>query len=211
MDLAHANGLKVIIAEFTTCAPEWAFRKYASAKYKASDGSTAESEVGASTEVGGFPGLCLDNADAHAAAERFLTALVERYRNHPALLGYDLWNENIYDGGSRAKMNCYCDGTKLRLREWLKTRYGSLEAVNKTWGRYSYETWEDVNPPINLNGSAEGLDWLEFRIDDAFRLLKWRVDLFRRLDPHHLSARMAQRARWSRCPRRRATIGGRRR
>ena len=160
MDLAHANGLKVIIAEFTTCAPEWAFRKYASAKYKASDGSTAESEVGASTEVGGFPGLCLDNADAHAAAERFLTALVERYRNHPALLGYDLWNENIYDGGSRAKMNCYCDGTKLRLREWLKTRYGSLEAVNKTWGRYSYETWEDVNPPINLNGSAEGLDWL---------------------------------------------------
>ena len=27
---------------------------------------------------------------------------------------------------------------------------------------------------------------LQFRIDDAFRLLKWRVELFRRLDPHHL-------------------------
>src|ERR1035441_7743519 len=39
MDLAAANGLKVIIAEFTTCAPEWAFRKYASARYKGSDGS----------------------------------------------------------------------------------------------------------------------------------------------------------------------------
>src|ERR1039458_4356548 len=102
MDLAAANGLKVIIAEFTTCAPEWAFRKYASAKYKASDGSTAESEVGASTEVGGFPGLCLDNPDAHAAAERFLTALIERYRNHPALLGYDLWNENTYDGDRKS-------------------------------------------------------------------------------------------------------------
>src|ERR1700722_9994766 len=59
MDLAAANGLKVIIAEFTTDAPEWAFRRYASAKYKASDGSTAGSEIGESTAVGGFPGLCL--------------------------------------------------------------------------------------------------------------------------------------------------------
>jgi beta-galactosidase len=86
MDLAAANGLKVVIAEFTTNAPEWAFRKYASSRYKSSDGSTQNSEIGESTAVGGFPGLCLDNPEAQAAAERFLTALVLRYRNHPALV-----------------------------------------------------------------------------------------------------------------------------
>jgi beta-galactosidase len=186
MDLAHANGLKVIIAEFTTCAPEWAFRKYASAKYKANDGSTQGSTIGVSTAVGGFPGLCLDNPEAQAAAERFLTALVERYRGHPALLGYDIWNENTYDGGGARKMNCYCEATKRKLREWLQTRYGSLQAAGKAWGRYSYETWEDVEPPESLDGYSQSLDWLEFRIDDAFRLLEWRVKLFRRLDPHHL-------------------------
>ena len=186
MDLAHANGLKVVIAEFTTCAPEWAFRRYAAAKYTASDGSTASSTIGASTAVGGFPGLCLDNLEAQAAAERFLTALVLRYRSHPALLGYDIWNENSYDGGGPKKMNCYCEATKRKLREWLRAKYGSLETLGKTWGRYSYETWEDVEPPGELGPFAESLDWLEFRIDDAFRLLKWRVDLFRRLDPRHL-------------------------
>jgi beta-galactosidase len=186
MDLAAANGIKVVIAEFTTNAPEWAFRRYASARYKASDGSIASSEIGESTAVGGFPGLCLDNPEAQAAAERFLTALIERYRSHPALLGYDLWNENTYGGGGLRKMNCYCEATKRRLREWLQTRYGSLNAVGKAWGRYSFETWEDVEPPESLDGYAEGLDWLEFRIDDAFRLLEWRVKLFRRLDPHHL-------------------------
>jgi beta-galactosidase len=186
MDLAAANGLKVVIAEFTTNAPEWAFHRYASMRYKASDGSLANSEVGESTAVGGFPGLCLDNAEAQAAAERFLTALIERYRNHPALLGYDLWNENTYAGGGAKKMNCYCEGTKRRLREWLQARYPSLAALGKAWGRYSYETWEQVEPPEGLGGYAESLDWLQFRIDDAFRLLKWRVDLFRRLDPHHL-------------------------
>jgi len=186
MDLAAANGLKVIIAEFTTNAPEWAFRKYASAKYKSSDGSTAESSIGESTAVGGFPGLCLDNPEAQAAAERFLTALIERYRSHPALLGYDLWNENTYAGGGPRKMNCYCEGTKRKLREWLQKRYGSLQVLGKAWGRYSFETWEDVEPPESLNGYAESLDWLQFRIDDAFRLLEWRAKLFRRLDPHHL-------------------------
>jgi beta-galactosidase len=186
MDLAATNGLKVVIAEFTTCAPEWAFRRYASAKYKASDGSTASSEIGASTAIGGFPGLCLDNPEALAAAKRFLTAIVLRYRKHPALLGYDLWNENTYDGGGAKKMNCYCDGTRRRLREWLQKRYLSLNVLGKAWGRPSYETWEDVEAPESLGPYAQSLDWLEFRIDDAFRLLQWRVDLFRRLDPHHL-------------------------
>ena len=186
MDLAAANGLKVIIAEFTTNAPEWAFRRYASARYKSSDGSVQNSEIGESTAVGGFPGLCLDNPEAQASAERFLTALILRYRNHPALLGYDLWNENTYAGGAARKMNCYCEGTRRHLREWLRTRYGSLTALGKAWGRYSYETWDEVDPPESLGGYAESLDWLQFRIDDAFRLLQWRVDLFRRLDPHHL-------------------------
>lgn len=186
MDLAHANGLKVIIAEFTTCAPEWAFRKYAAAKYKANDGSTQGSVMGVSTVVGGFPGLCLDNPEAHAAAERFLTALVTRYRSHPALLGYDIWNENTLNGGGARKMNCYCEASKARFREWLKARYPSLAALGRQWNRYSFETWDDVEPTEAIGPYADSLDWLQFRIDDAFRLLKWRVDLVRRLDPRHL-------------------------
>jgi len=185
-DWADYDRMMDLAAAFTTCAPEWAFRKFASARYKASDGSVANSEMGASTAVGGFPGLCLDNPEAQAAAERFLTALIERYKNHPALLGYDLWNENTYDGGGARKMNCSCEGTRRQLIEWLQTRYGSLAALGKAWGRYSYETWDNVEAPENVGPYAQSLDWLQFRIDDAFRLLEWRVKLFRRLDPHHL-------------------------
>lgn len=184
MDLAHANGIKVILSELVTCAPEWAFRMYASSRYQSSDGSVAGSNN--SGLLGGSPGLCLDNPEAKAAAERFLTALIEHYRDHPALLGYDLWNENIYNGGEPRRMNCYCGGTKARLREWLHARYGSLAATGKTWNRFGWETWEDVDPPKTLAGYSEAMDWLEFRIDDAFRLLDWRVKLFRKLDPNHL-------------------------
>ena len=78
--------------------------------------------------------MCLDNTEAQAAAERFLTTLVERYRNHPALLGYDLWNENTYPGGGARKMNCYCEGTRQKLREWLQARYGSLQVLGQGVG-----------------------------------------------------------------------------
>jgi beta-galactosidase len=188
MDLAAQSGMRVVIAELITDAPEWMFRKYPDARYRASDGSVVNSSIGASSATGGFPGLCLDNPEVRTAAEKFLTALVEHYRNHPALLGYDLWNENTYNGGTPAKMYCFCDATKRKLREWLRGRYETPEALGRVWNRYSYESWDDVEPPPNFGGYPESLDWLQFRIDDAFDLLRWRVALFRKLDPKHLIA-----------------------
>jgi beta-galactosidase len=186
MDLAAQNGIKVVIAELITAAPEWMFRKYPQARYRASDGTLVQSSIGGSSATGGFPGLCLDNPEVRAAAEKFLVALVEHYRNHPALLGYDLWNENSYNGGNPRKMYCYCDATKRRLREWLHGKYGTVEATAKAWNRYSYATWDDVEPPYEFNGYPESLDWLQFRIDNAFDLLHWRSGLFRKSDPKHL-------------------------
>lgn len=186
MDLAAQNGIKVVIAELVTAAPEWMFHKYPQARYLASDGTVQNSTIGGSSATGGFPGLCLDNPEVKAAAEKFLVALVEHYRGHPALLGYDLWNENTYGGGNPRKMYCYCDATKRKLREWARNHYGSLENVAKAWHRYSYSTWDDVEPPYTFGGYSDSLDWLQFRLDDAFDLLHWRVELFRKLDPKHL-------------------------
>src|SRR5664279_3221983 len=110
MDLAAKNGISVVIAVLDNCAPEWAFRRYPNARLQTSDGTFANSTISESSATGGFPGLCLDNPEVHVAAETFITALVEHYRNHPALYGYDLWNENTSFGGSPTKMYCYCEG-----------------------------------------------------------------------------------------------------
>ena len=188
MDLAAQNGIKVVIAELITATPEWMFHKYPQARYLASDGTVQNSSIGGSSATGGFPGLCLDNPEVRSAAGKFLVALVEHYRNHPALLGYDLWNENTYGGGSPRKMYCYCDATKRKLRAWLRQRYGTLEQTARVWNRYSYSSWDDVEPPYNFEGYSDSLDWLQFRIDDAFELFHWRVELFRHNDNKHLIA-----------------------
>ncbi|HEY8742488.1 MAG TPA: beta-galactosidase, partial [Chloroflexota bacterium] len=180
LDLAAKHGIKTVIAEFLTAAPEWAFRTFAGGRLEARDGSHARSTVSASSATGGFPGLCLDHEGVRDAAERFLTALVTRYRDHPGLGGYDVWNEC-----NMPAAYCYCPATAAAFRTWLQQRYASLQDLGKTWHRYSYASWEDVQPPRSFGGYPDSLDWLQFRIDHAYARLRWRISLIRKLDPNH--------------------------
>ncbi len=203
LDLAARYGIRTIIAEFITSAPEWAFAKYPHARFEAHDGARGASAISGSSATGGFPGLCLDNEDVLELAGRFLVNLAGRYQDHPGLMGYDLWNEcntagggigsfqsrssayipAEHRGGGVARFYCYCPATQARFREWLKRRYhGDLRALGRAWHRYSYSDWEQVEAPRSLGGYPEWLDWLEFRVDRAHALLRWRRDLIRSRD-----------------------------
>uniref|UniRef100_Q01PB7 beta-galactosidase n=1 Tax=Solibacter usitatus (strain Ellin6076) TaxID=234267 RepID=Q01PB7_SOLUE len=174
VELEGQNGIKVVIAELVNTAPEWMWDRYPNARHTGPDGQQSFPTVGSGSATGGAP-LCLDNEEVRAQAGKFLTALVERYRNHPATLGYDVWNEG-------SVQECFCPATQAKFREWLKTKYGTLEALERAWHRYSLGDWESVHPPHGTGGYPDSLDWLAFRRDDAIRLLHWRTELIRGLD-----------------------------
>jgi len=174
VELEGQNHIKTVIAEIINGAPEWMWDKYPHARQINSDGSESFPAVGGSSATSSAP-LCLDNDDVLAQAGKFLTAMVERYRDKPATMGYDVWNEGNMQ-------ECHCRATQAKYREWLKAKYGSIEALGRAWHRYSYGDWEAVHPPRNTGGYADSLDWLAFRRDNAIRLLRWRTDLIRRLD-----------------------------
>jgi beta-galactosidase len=174
VELEGQNQIKVVIGEIITGAPEWMWDKYPQARHIGSDGKETYPAVSSSSATSSAP-LCLDNEDVRSQAGKFLTALVERYRGNPAMLGYDVWNE----GGVQ---ECYCPATQAKFREWLKAKYGTIEALGRAWHRYSFGDWESVHPPHGNGGYPDSLDWLAFRRDDAMRLLRWRTELIRRLD-----------------------------
>ncbi|WP_349331872.1 beta-galactosidase [Actinopolymorpha sp. B9G3] len=177
LDLAADNGIRTIVAEMMTSAPEWAFRSLAHARFERRDGTPVRSTISPSCAIGGFPGLCLDNEDARDHAGAFLTALVTRYRGHPGLGGYDIWNECGY-----GEDVCYCPATAEKFRSWLRERYGDLRSLGEAWGRHSYATWDDIDPPRTIEPYADVLDWLTFRQDNAYRLMRWRAELVRSID-----------------------------
>jgi beta-galactosidase len=202
LDLEGQNGIKAVLAEMITAAPEWAFRMYPEARFEAQDGYKGVPEYSGSSATGGFPGLCLDNPQVRARAEAFLKALASRYKDHPALYGYDLWNEGNTNGGAGVyfqvassahipnehrgtgvgRLYCYCPASIAEFRKWLQKKYGSVEAVAKAWRRYSFADWKDVEPSRTGGPYPDWLDWVEFREDRAHELLRWRKEVIRSID-----------------------------
>jgi len=180
LDLAAQNGIKTIIAEMITAAPEWTFRRFAHARFETRDGRKIGSHISGSCVTGGFPGLCLDNDDYKELAEHFLIGLVSRYKDHPGLCGYDIWNECNYSHDT-----CYCPATAAKFQDWLKNKYGDLKILGETWYRHSFAQWEDITPPRYLGAYPDVLDWLQFKIDNAYQLMRWRAEIIRTLDKDH--------------------------
>jgi beta-galactosidase len=163
-------------------APEWAFREFPHARVEDAEGHKAPSRYSRSVAVSGSPGLCLDNEDVREYADAFLNALASRYKDHPGLGGYDTWNEQHMSG---AAGSCWCKASTEKFRSWLKKKYGDLDELFKAWKRYSYRDWDDIEIPRHNGFYGDSIDWILFRIENAHRLMKWRIDTIKRVDPEH--------------------------
>ncbi|MEL6107074.1 MAG: beta-galactosidase [Planctomycetota bacterium] len=185
LDLAAEHGLKTIIGEYLGAAPQWAWAKYPEAIVQTPDEGPRANHYARAAAVGGWPGLCLDNEDVKKHAERFLVELTKRYRDHPGLGGYDVWNElnQLGDAGG-----CHCEASAEKFREWLRAKYGDLKTLGEVWYRYSYTDWSQVMPPGVVGPYPDSIDWTLFRVDNAMRLFRWRVNVIRKNDPNHLIA-----------------------
>jgi len=138
---------------------------------------------GFSDNGGGAGALTLNCPEVRQAAGRFLTELAKRYKDHPAMYGYDVWNECNYSA-----LVDYSSYTKAAFREWLEDRYGTLKELGETWRRYSYSAWEDVEPPTRMAPYPECIDWLQFKRDNFYEQMQWRIHTIRAVDPDNLIA-----------------------
>ncbi len=183
LDLAAQYGIDTIIAEMIIDTPEWLNHKHLDARIEAADGSKRVSEMHGSCATGGHYCMCLDHKEVELAAKNFLTTMAIRYKDHPGLMGYDIWNEaTLYD----PKRFCYCPATQERFRAWLKLKYKDIKALGQAWGRYSLTDWAQAELPRTFNLYPEVFDAIAFWNDNAFYWMKWRRDILKSVDPEHL-------------------------
>ncbi len=86
---------------------------------------------------------CASHKVYHRYARRLVEAMAEHYRENPHVIAWQIDNE--FDA------HCYCDACLAGFREWLKKKYGTIEAVNAAWGTnfwsQTYQSFEQVIIP----------------------------------------------------------------
>jgi len=165
-DLAGEAGLRVIVQVYIDSAPDWVEARHPDSKFVSSNGVAVESQAS--------PGFCFDHAGVQRKILDFFRAAARAVKGKPAFYGWDLWSEPhiinwaevYYVGDLKSVQFCYCHSTQARFREWLKKKYGTIEALNKAWYR-TLRTWAEVEPPRfgTILTFTDYIDWKEFISD----------------------------------------------
>lgn len=173
MESAEQEGLSVVLSLLPEIQPFWILREFPDAHLVDHMGHRVIPSLRKECNVGLTPGGCFDHAGVQESMKHFIQAAVQRYRNSPPLIAWDIWNELRWAVQSDGYV-CYCDSTLHSYREYLKTSYGTLDSLNQAFKR-RYSAWEDVAP-----GKLPGRPYTDLMMFQAF--LTWRAS-------QHLSLR----------------------
>jgi beta-galactosidase len=181
--LAQQRGLRVIVQVYLDSAPDWVGQRYPDARFVDRSGAVIDSQAA--------PGYCIDHNGVRSVIVKFLEALSLEANKSAALYGWDVWSEpHVVNWAEFPYLKnpefCFCRYTQARFREWLKAKYGTLDALNRAWYR-GFKTWDQVEPPRfpTILSYTDYLDWRAFIDDKLAEDLKTRVDAVRSADHLH--------------------------
>ena len=189
LEEAERLGLYVHFCVTMEQAPAWLWRKYPDCRMVYSTGDRHEDPTQYRLPYDGKPGPCWDHPGARAAAIRFIAKLAQRLGRYDNILEWNINQEIGFWPLHPSMMRpstlgfCYCPYTLASFRDWLKKKYGDLDALNRAW-RTGYGDWEEVEPPRLFDRVPSYIDWRYF-MDDVYvpRHLRWKAETFRANDP----------------------------
>ncbi|HMQ65932.1 MAG TPA: beta-galactosidase [Arachnia sp.] len=170
LDGAHARGISVILGTPTYAVPPWLARKFPEIG--------AERRTGQKIGWGARQEMDYSHPAFRYHAERVIRAVVGRYHDHPAVIGFQVDNEP----GLELFHN---HGTFQRFVDELRHQYGTVEALNKAWGLvyWSHElsTWADLWTPDNNAQPQYDLAWRRFQSRLTTEFIGWQADIVRQI------------------------------
>jgi beta-galactosidase len=172
MNRLHENGIKAILATPSAAHPAWLSKKYS---------EVLRVREGGRREPHRFrQNFCRTSPIFRIKCKQINTLLAQRYADHPALL---LWHVSNEYGSTP----CHCANCYAGFRQWLKARYGTLEAVNRAWWAtfwsHQYTDWDEIEP---VDGSVHGLmlDWMRYNSDQVLDFYRAEMAPLREITPN---------------------------
>lgn len=172
-----ARGIKVILGTPTAALPAWTLRKYPEIMVQRPDGSRLT--------WGMRKHNCFTSGVFRLLSERITEAMAEHYRDNPHAIGWQTDNEI---GGHPM---CYCHSCRASFQDWCRSKYKTLDALNRAWGTHfwsqGFGDWSEIVPPdkFDEHNPHTCLDWKRFFSWLNVRFQKEQIDILRAVCPHH--------------------------
>lgn len=178
-------GLYVYMGFTLEQAPAWLYSKYPDCRMVGRNGLPIKYETQFTIPADGKPGPCYDNPEAMEKQLTYIKAFVKHFSKYENILVWNTWQEIAYWAeGLIGTDICYCENTLKHFRQWLKTKYGTLENFNKCWGA-NFGEWDQVGPHRGRSiGMAADKDFRYFMENDyVAQTLKARYKTIKEADP----------------------------
>ncbi len=180
MDMIDEAGIKVVLDIAIRPAPLWLHHKYPSISITDENGNVQYPNHRYMEDVG--------DRMYQKYALRFTDVMTKHYADHPALLAFGIDNES---GDGRIS---FSETVRQRFIAWLKSKYSTIENVNKAWATQRWSRWLNqwdeigLPPGITSNDMPEKmLDFRRFVSDEINQLLFKVLDVVHTNAPHALT------------------------
>ncbi len=154
----YANGIYTVLATPSGAMPNWLTNKYPEVLQVRENG------------VRNLPGrrhnFCYTSKVFRVKIAKVNKVLGSAFAKHPAVIMWHISNEL---GGNKSDASCHCENCQKAFRQWLKEKYGTLDALNHAWWStfwsHTYTEWDQINSP-QIHGEmilhGLNLDWKRF-------------------------------------------------
>ncbi|HWP41404.1 MAG TPA: beta-galactosidase [Tepidisphaeraceae bacterium] len=178
LEIARQRKLEVILCTPTAAPPIWLAEK---------GGRPAQIDLHPAANGSGSVRSCSPTCPQfREAAVRIVTALAERFGQHPAVIGWQIDNQYAEEPDQSTH-------THAAFRDWLRRKYGTIENLNQAWGcqwcNTCYGDFEQIHLPPKLSSACAN----PHQALDAQRFWSWTCADFDKLQAEVLKPRVADR------------------
>lgn len=162
----HKAGIKVIMGTPTYSIPAWMYKKHPEIVVTKLGGEKMYYGLRQNTD--------LSNPTYRFYCERVIRKILEHYKDHPAVIGYQIDNE-------ASAVDAANDDVQLGFVNYLRAKFKTVDQLNKIWGlNYWGQTlydWTEVPRRDGIINPGWKLEWQRYWHWMTTDFLSWQRDI----------------------------------
>ncbi len=180
IDILQKHGIVVILGTPSAAPPPWLTARYPEVLMVNDEGMTIS--------PGGRRFTCPTNKVYRRLSLAIASEMARAFTDTRGVIGWQIDNEFTLQRWGR----CYCKYCRAGFQDWLRNKYGSLDAINSKWGTafwsQVYTDFGQIPVPLPSNGDPNpglALDYDRYQSFANASFLEEQLVMLRKTCPRH--------------------------